>query len=116
MVKCSVVALYGLLLSLQGLLSVNAGVTSDYRRPPSRPLLPMEHELLARPIGASPHGPEQVHLSLAGPGSMAVSWLTYPQVRHLLTLQETHVTKQVTLCHYVHWYAIDGCLWSKKCL
>ena len=83
--KCSVVALYGLLLSLQCLLNVNGGVTSDYRRPPARPLLPMEHELLARPIGASPHVPEQVHLSLAGPGSMAVSWLTYPQVGPCIT-------------------------------
>ena len=48
--------------------------------PPAQPLLPLEHKLLARPAGASPHVPEQVHLSLAGPGSMAVSWLTYPQV------------------------------------
>lgn len=88
MVKYSVVALYGLLLSLQVLLNVNAGVTSDYRRPPSRPLLPMEHELLARPIGASPHVPEQAHLSLAGPGSMAVSWLTYPQVTYVDSSQD----------------------------
>lgn len=80
MARCTVVAVYGLLVALQILLNVNAGVTSTYQRPPSRSLLPLEHELLARPAGASPHVPEQVHLSLAGPGSMAVSWLTYPQV------------------------------------
>ena len=80
MTKCSIVALLGLLLSLQGLLNAGAGRTSGYERPPARPLLPMEHKLLARPSGVSPHVPEQVHLSLAGPGSMAVSWLTYPQV------------------------------------
>lgn len=80
MTKYSFVALLGLLLGLQGLLNASAGRTSDYERPPAQPLLPLEHKLLARPAGASPHVPEQVHLSLAGPGSMAVSWLTYPQV------------------------------------
>ena len=80
MTKYSFVALLGLLLGLQGLLNASAGRTSDYERPSAQPLLPLEHKLLARPAGASPHVPEQVHLSLAGPGSMAVSWLTYPQV------------------------------------
>ena len=80
MMNYSIGALLGLLLGLQGLLNAGAGRTSDYERPPSQPLLPLEHELLARPAGALPHVPEQVHLSLAGPGSMAVSWLTYPQV------------------------------------
>lgn len=57
------------------------GVTViDYVRPPASPLLPLEHERLARAPAASPHVPEQVHLTLAGPGAMAVSWLTYPQV------------------------------------
>ena len=64
MTKNSFVALLGLLLGLQGLLNASAGRTSGYERPPARPLLPLEHK----------------QLSLAGPGSMAGSWRTYPQV------------------------------------
>lgn len=72
----AVVLLLGLSTALAG-----AGVTSqDYRRPPASPFLPIDHERLARDVGAGPHVPEQVHLTLAGPGAMAVSWLTYPQV------------------------------------
>ena len=71
------------ILLLVGALSAVAenGVTvTDYRRPPASPLLPLDHVLLSRDPGVSPHVPEQVHLTLAGPGAMAVSWLTYPQV------------------------------------
>ena len=70
-------------LLLAGLLSALAqdSVTiTDYSRPPASPDLPMAHERLFRGAGASPHVPEQVHLTLAGPGAMAISWLTYPQV------------------------------------
>ena len=104
--KYSSVVLYVLLLSLRGLPNINAGVTSDYKRPPSRPLLPLEHECLARPIGASPHVPEQVHLSLAGPGSMAVSWLTYPQVNTTLLSYVASVTCEGCQCYICVWLSI----------
>lgn len=29
------------------------------------------------------HSPEQIHLALAGPGSLAISWVTRPQVRNI---------------------------------
>lgn len=87
MPRPTVVAVFGLVLRLQCLQIPSAGRTSDYKRPASVPLLPLEHKLLARPVGASPHVPEQVHLSLAGSGSMAVSWLTYPQVSIVILLR-----------------------------
>ncbi|EIE27096.1 Metallo-dependent phosphatase [Coccomyxa subellipsoidea C-169] len=70
-------------LLLVGAISALAqdGVTvTQYQRPPASPLLPLNHDRLSRDPGLSPHVPEQVHLTLAGPGAMAVSWLTYPQV------------------------------------
>jgi hypothetical protein len=71
-----------LLLGCSAVLA-GAGVTvQDYQRPPAGRLLPLDHERLARDPDAGPHVPEQVHLTLAGPGAMAVSWLTYPQVQH----------------------------------
>ncbi|KAK9915993.1 hypothetical protein WJX75_007091 [Coccomyxa subellipsoidea] len=60
-------------------LAQNGVTVTDYRRPPASPLLPMDHDRLSRDRGVSPHVPEQVHLTLAGPGAIAVSWLTNPQ-------------------------------------
>lgn len=67
------------------------------RRPPSEPL-PLDHPLLRRrassprsslvssaastaaAAAADPHAPEQVMLSLDGPGTMTATWVTHPQV------------------------------------
>ncbi|CAL8470424.1 g9966 [Coccomyxa elongata] len=68
-----------LLLGLLSALAEDSVTITDYHRPPASPNLPLEHERLSRDAGASPHVPEQVHLTLAGPGAMAISWLTYPQ-------------------------------------
>jgi len=70
------------------------GPAPPLRRPPSPPL-PESHPALARTgtrgggagavgtqasVAASPHAPEQVMLSLEGPGAVTVSWVTHPQV------------------------------------
>jgi hypothetical protein len=51
-----------------------------YGREPTPPL-PDTDILLARDPDAGPYAPEQVHVSYAGPGSVAVSWTTWPVVR-----------------------------------
>ena len=49
-----------------------------YERPlPSKDL---DLRLPSLSLSGGPHSPEQVHLALAGPGSVAVSWVTHPQV------------------------------------
>ncbi len=73
-----------LLLGLLSALAQDSVTITDYHRPPASLNLPLEHERLSRDAGASPHVPEQVHLTLAGPGAMAISWLTYPQVSLLM--------------------------------
>lgn len=47
-------------------------------RPPTPPL-PLNHTYLSKKSPGSPHQPEQVHLTLAGPGAAAISWVTHPQ-------------------------------------
>lgn len=48
---------------------------------PKTPLLPLDDPRLT-PISnkaeADPHAPEQVHITLAGPGAVAISWVTHP--------------------------------------
>lgn len=70
-----------LLVGLLSALAQDSVTITDYHRPPASDDLPLEHERLSRVAGASSHVPEQVHLTLAGPGAMAISWLTYPQVK-----------------------------------
>ena len=69
----------GLLLLSSSCALGQQSVTSAYVRPSPVPLLPLNHERLVRTAG-SPHDPEQVQLALAGPGAMAISWVTNPQV------------------------------------
>ena len=52
----------------------------DYIRPRASRELDLNGPLLS-PKGG-PHDPEQVHLALAGPAGIAVSWVTRPQVNH----------------------------------
>lgn len=51
-----------------------------YREP--TPPLSETDVLLARDPDAGPYTPEQVHVSYAGPGSVAVSWTTWPVPSH----------------------------------
>lgn len=49
---------------------------------PKTPLLPLDDPRLAPPCSnhanTDPHAPEQVHITLAGPGAVAISWVTHP--------------------------------------
>ncbi len=49
---------------------------------PATPVLPLDHPRMraANNIngGEDPHAPEQVHITLAGPSAMAISWVTHP--------------------------------------
>jgi len=83
------------------------GVTiSDYVRPPASSLLPLEHERLARAPTASPHVPEQVHLTLAGSGAMAVSWLTYPQVVYFFII-DVEFSRESILIGWTEFYGLQ---------
>ena len=74
---------WGLLLLSSSCALGQQSVTSAYVRPSPVPLLPLNHERLVRTAG-SPHDPEQVQLALAGPGAMAISWVTNPQVNDVV--------------------------------
>lgn len=52
--------------------------SKPYTRPSASKELDLELSILSP--SAEPHSPEQVHLALAGPASVAVSWVTHPQV------------------------------------
>ena len=58
-------------------VSGNASTGAEYVRPIRSEDLRLDD--LKRP--EAPHHPEQVHLALAGPGRVAVSWVTWPWVR-----------------------------------
>lgn len=61
------------------LLAFTVASSAEYRRPPPSLDLDFEHPLLKK-RSDKPHEPEQIHLALAGPGRVAVSWVTRPQV------------------------------------
>ena len=72
-------ALAGLLLAACALCAAAGAGAAPYSRPaPSRDL-PLDDQRLSR-RSVSPHSPEQIHLAMAGPGAMAVSWVTHPEV------------------------------------
>ena len=87
--KWNMAWLLGALLLLSSSLSCHAlaeqRITSAYIRSSPSPMLPIDHARLVR-TSDSPHQPEQVQLTLAGPGAVAVSWVTNPQVRFLSRL------------------------------
>ena len=85
----ALMAVVGLLLLSSGCAVGQQSVTSAYVRPSPVPLLPLNHERLVRTAG-SPHDPEQVQLALAGPGAMAISWVTNPQVNNVVYSRTQH--------------------------
>jgi hypothetical protein len=92
----------GVLLLMCCTAQAEEGVTSAFIRSAASPMLPLDHDRLARK-GDSPHLPEQVMLTLAGPGAMAVSWLTNPQARSLysfavLVLQSCRSAMLLAMC------------------
>ena len=82
----------GLLLLSSGCALGQQSVTSAYIRPSSVPLLPLDHERLSR-TADSPHDPEQIQLALAGPGAMAISWVSNPQVNSALSILTTSLVE-----------------------
>jgi hypothetical protein len=68
----------GLLLACMLLARIQA--ERVYSRPPPSVDIPLHDARLSR-RHASAHAPEQVHLTMAGLGVMAVSWVTHPEVR-----------------------------------
>jgi len=70
--------LAGLLLACTWLACVQA--ERVYLRPPPSADIPLHDARLSR-RRASANAPEQVHLTMAGLGVMAVSWVTHPEVR-----------------------------------
>ena len=77
--SASVFRLGLLVLCLITFAASNTPSEQQYVRPPPSPILNLEHLSLQSGKGG-PHSPEQLHLALAGPGSIAVSWVTHPQV------------------------------------
>ena len=63
------------------LVSISSAVCLDldYQRPPTSKDLALHHPRLQL-SSRDPHYPDQIHLALAGPGRLAVSWVTWPSV------------------------------------
>ena len=80
--SASVFRLGLLVLCLITFVASNTPSEQQYVRPPPSHVLDLAHPSL-QPGKGGPHSPEQLHLALAGPGSIAVSWVTRPQVCNL---------------------------------
>ena len=66
------------------LVSISSAVCLDldYQRPPTSKDLALHHPRLQL-SSRDPHYPDQIHLALAGPGRLAVSWVTWPSVSYV---------------------------------
>ena len=91
-------------------MSGNVSTGAEYVRPTRSEDLRLDD--LKRP--EAPHHPEQVHLALAGPGRVAVSWVTWPWVRSLPNIPFAkirhvihHLQAQTNVCKRSIWLLFD---------
>lgn len=86
-----------LAIEVQQSTSIVLQSTSTYQRPSAADALPLDHQLLQR-HSSHPHAPEQVHIALDGPGTLAISWVSAGLLFPAATCMKSQYVCLSTVC------------------